>query len=464
MDVTQRFVEYALTATYDDLPAEALEAARLQLLDTLGVGLAGAAQAGVPEMLSLAAELEGAKQSSILGHDRMLTAPDAAQINATMIHALDFDDGHIRALIHASTITVPTIFAAAERMGGISGRDFLTAQAVGSDVICRLSLASKSAERRSLQGWHLTTLYGYLSSSIIASKVFNPSLDQAVNAFGIAYHQCAGNLQCVADGALTKRLGPGFAVRGGIMAALMAERGITGARHSLEGELGLYKLYTRSDIDEDVLLGDFGNKFHSAEISLKPYPCGGLIHPFIDAALELLQSDDVPVAEIEKIVLHHGEGTSPLFHPLDSRKEPRSAVDSQFSVPWAVAAAFAKGKVDLNCFTPEAITDESILSISRKVEEKLDPELNRPTGPEPGRIDLHLKNGNVLSQQNENRHGNREHVMSFDECVQKFLSCVDFSPLEYSQSTLEEVIDKIRNLESLSNATEIVHLLSCRGE
>ncbi len=153
--------------------------------------------------------------------------PNAAQVNATMAHSLDFDDVHEDAIMHPGVVAIPTALAMAEYVGGLSGREFFTAIALGTDFICRCGLATRPGESIHPYGWHLTTLYGYMTAAGVAARIMGMDEDKMTNAFGIAYHQSSGNGQPVKDGALTKRLGPGMAVRGGIASALMAKRGLT---------------------------------------------------------------------------------------------------------------------------------------------------------------------------------------------------------------------------------------------
>jgi 2-methylcitrate dehydratase PrpD len=131
-------------------------------------------------------------------------------------------------------VAVPSAFAVAQSIGAISGKDFITAIAAGVDIHCRFGEATKKAKPSIPEGgWHYTPLYGYFSSAAIAGKLYGFDREKLINALGIAYHQCAGNLQAVVDGSVMKRIGPGLASRGGITAALMAGKGITGPRISL---------------------------------------------------------------------------------------------------------------------------------------------------------------------------------------------------------------------------------------
>ncbi len=239
MDAIFAFVRNMIDARYEDIPSVAVDAAKKEILDSLATAMGGSMKSGVAELVDMVREWGGSEQSTVIGYGFKCPAPSAAQVNGTMIHALDYDDGHQTALIHIGCVAVSTCFALAERIGGVTGKEFLTAVALGADFEARLALASRPHSSMMTSGWHPTTLYGYLGAAAMAGRLMKLDEERMINALGIAYHQCAGNSQCFEDGTLTKRMGPGLAARGGITAALMAEKGITGARNILEGKYGV---------------------------------------------------------------------------------------------------------------------------------------------------------------------------------------------------------------------------------
>ena len=339
-------------------------------------------------------------------------APNAAQVNGTMIHALDYDDGHPVALVHIGCVAVSTCFAVAERMGRISGQEFITAMALGADFSARLGLASRPGSSLITSGWHPTTLYGYLSAAGMAGKIMGLDEEKMANALGIAYHQCAGNAQCGMDGALTKRMGPGLAARGGITSALMAERGITGVKNTLEGKAGMFNLYHGGDYDPKVLTADLGKRFEGARIEFKRYPCCGFTHPFIDATLSLISRNHIKAEQVQKITAYGGESAYGLCVPPELKLSPRSIVDAQFSLPWTIATALVKGRVTVDDFTVEAIKNQDVLKISRKVTGVLEPSMSRH-GVGPGRVTIVMKDGTEYTGEE----GNTAKPLTFEDAA-----------------------------------------------
>jgi len=459
MDAILDFVKNFTRTRYEDVPRTAVEVAKKEVLDSLATALGGSSKAGVGELVDMVKEWGGNEQSTIIAYGMKCPAPNAAQVNATMIHALDYDDGHSSALVHIGCIAVSTCFAAAERTGKINGKEFITAIALGADFLARLGLASRPGSSLVKSGWDLTTLYGFLGAAAMAGRIMGLDEERMVNALGIAYHQCAGNGQSVSDGALTKRMGPGLAAKGGITAALMAERGITGAKNSLEGEFGMFNLYHGGDYDAKTLTADLGERFEGINVSFKPYPCCGLTHPFIDATLSLMSRHNIKAEQVRDIIVYGGESAyAALCVPPEVKRAPRTIVDSQFSAPWTVATALIKGKVSLEDFTEQAIKWEEILKISQRVTCRLDPKLSRH-GVGPGRVTILMKDGGEYTEEVEHPLGSIERPMTFEDCVAKFRGCSAYSIKPIPGDTIDKVIELVKQFERLEDATQIIRLL-----
>jgi 2-methylcitrate dehydratase PrpD len=375
-----------------------------------------------------------------------------------MIHALDYDDGHPAGLVHVGCVAISTAFAVAERMGKVSGEKFIKAIALGADFEARLGLASRPGSSLITSGWHPTALYGYLGAAAIASMLMGLDEERIVNALGIAYHQCAGNGQCVADGALTKRMGPGLAAKGGITAALMAERGITGAKNVLEGDKGMFNLYHAGDYDPKLLTADLGKRFEVVNVDYKRYPCCGFTHAFIDATLSLMSKHGITVDTVKEMIAYGGESSYELCRPIEVRRAPRNTVDSQFSVPWAMATALVKGKISLQDFTETAIKNEDVLKAAQKVTGELDLSLNRH-GVGPGRVKVVMKDGTEYDEEGGFTGERTGSWLTLDDCGEKFRECSSSSIKPLSSDNVEKVIEMIMKLEKLDDAAEPIRLM-----
>jgi 2-methylcitrate dehydratase PrpD len=455
MDAIDSFVRLFSTASYADLPPEAVAAVRREVLDSLATALGGRSQKGIGELVDMVREWGGAGQSTVIGYGFRCPAPHAALINGAMIHALDYDDGHPVAQVHIGCVTVPTAFAVAERMGGVDGTEFVTVLALGADFLARLGLASRPGGSLIKSGWHPTPLFGYLGAAAVAGRLMGLDAEKLTNALGIAYHQCAGNSQAVNDGALTKRMGPGLAARGGITAALMAERGITGARNILEGEYGMFNLYQGGDYDIDILTGELGRRFEVVNLGDKPYPCCGFSHAFVDAVLSIKSKYKIDAARVKEMHAWCGETSYEISQPPEVKRAPRNTVDAQFSLPWIMATALIKGRVAAADFTEAAIADGAVLKAAGKVTAELDPAMNRH-GVGPARVRIVMDDGATYEEYVEHCLGSVARPMTFDDGARKFRECAGQLPA----ATVEEVIDMAARLETMSDAADIIRRLA----
>jgi 2-methylcitrate dehydratase PrpD len=458
MDATLEFVKHIISARYQDLPLKAVEAAKKEVLDSLATAVGGSNRPGVAELVSVVREWGGNPQSTVIAWGFKCPAPHAAQVNGTMIHALDYDDGHQQAVVHVGCTAVSTCFAAAERMGGASGQELITALAVGADFLVRLGMAAGAKTSALSCGWHPTTLFGNLGAAAMASRIMGLDEEKTINALGLAYHQCGGAGSGVGDGALAKRMGPGLAARAGITAALMAEKGITGERNPLNGRTGLFNTYLRGDVNLEKLTADLGKKFEGVDVADKPYPCCGFSHPFIDAALALRSKYDIEPERIKEIRVVGGQSGYALCTPLEIKRAPRTIVDAQFSVPYTVAAALFRGKVTPEDFTDLSIKRGNILEVAQKVSGELDEKMTRH-GVSPGKVTLIMDDGQEYSQYIENCLGSVENPMTFQDCARKFRECAAISLKPLSSSACDQVIDMIDKLETLEDATAVIRLV-----
>jgi len=458
MTAMSEFVKNFTRTRYEDIPAAAVEAVKKEVLDSLATALGGSSKAGVGELVDMVKEWGGSKQSTVIAYGFKCPAPNAAQVNGTMIHALDYDDGHQVALVHIGCVAVSTAFAAAERMGKVSGKELITAIALGGDFMARLGLASKPGSNALSAGWHPTTLFGFLGAAAIAGRIMGLDEEKMINALGLAYHQCGGAGSGVGDGALAKRMGPGLAAKAGITSALMAERGITGERDPLEGRTGLFKTYMGGDYDPRILTADLGKKFEGVNIGNKPYPCCGLTHACIDAALALIARHDIKVDRIKDITVYGGQSVYGLSQPPEIKKAPRTIIDAQFSVPWVVATALVRGKVTVDDFTDESIKRPEILKLAQKINTRLEPAMNRH-GVGPGGVTITMQDGTEYTEEVEHCLGSVERPMNFEDVTKKFRECAACSIKPLPADTVDKVIGMVGRLEKLNDATEIIRML-----
>jgi 2-methylcitrate dehydratase PrpD len=465
MDAAYSLAKNLVNVKYEDIPREVAEHSKKQILDILGVALGGSSKAGVKELAELVMEWGGKEESTIFCYGKKVPAPNAAQVNATMGHALDYDDTG-DGPTHPSVVIVPTCLAMAERKGKMSGKEFISAVALGTDMMCRLGQAFRAGMKTAPvsghpgAGWHLTALYGYLASAGVAGRILGLSEEKLINALGIAYHQCSGNGQCVTEGALTKRMGPGFAARGGIVAALMAEKGITGARECLEGEVGLFKLYHKGEYDPKPLTADLGKRFTGMNAAMKPYPCCKGTHSYVDVALAIVNKYHIKPEEVKEITVFCQDEKYFLVYPLEKRSRPENPIDSQFSIPWAVAVVFARGRAGIGDFTEEAIKSPDILEVSDKIRVKKDTNVGEKKGLIQAKIVVTTKKGQTYIEQADIALvSDTPGQLPFDAYERKFRDCASYAVKPRTKKQIDKIITLIRQLEQVEDIRELVELI-----
>lgn len=456
MEQIYAMVKNVKDANYKQLPADVVEVTKKLILDTLAVSFCGSAEAGVKDIIDIFKGWGGREESTIWVYGGKLPCISAAQINATMVHASDYDDTHDPSPVHTGVVAVPTALAVAEMAKDVDGKELITAIALAVDFTIRLCMACNISMFES--GWHYTTLHGNFNAAIVSGKLLGFDEETFVNACGLAYHQAGGNIQCVHDGTLAKRFGPGFAVRNGIMSALMAQKGITGAKGVLQGRHGLFNVYHRGEYNPELLTADLGKRYNVIDISFKPYPCVRNAHPPIDAAMAIVKEYNVKAEEIENIEVWVSNDAMSLCEPLETKQNPRNTVDAQFSIPWAVAVAVARNKVGLDSVTGDAIKDETILALSHKVRPKIDNSLNR-RGVTPAIVKIGTKDGRYYSKRVEDPYGSPRNPMGMDVLIEKFRDCGLHAARPVKKNKMKELIQLVSNLETVSDVTRLTSLM-----
>src|SRR6202022_3446507 len=341
-DAAWPLAQHVCRTGYADLPASAVESARCDILDTFGCMLGGSGSPGIAELFAVIDRWGGREESRVFLRGAPLPAPQAALLNASMGHALDFDDTlDTGGSIHPGVSVLGSVLAACDSVEGVTGRDVLLAVALGLDVSCRIALAS-TLDR----GWHRTAAIGVFGATAAAGKLIGLTPEQMLYAFGIAYSHAAGNRQCILDGALTKRMQAGQAASAGVFSAVLAQTGFTGAHNVFNGRFGFLELYQPNGHDASLLLQDLGTVFRGEALSYKPYPCGRPLHPAIDAALEaravleIASPDDIESVTIEA----DPRGHSDQFGGAPAKRRPTQVVEAQFAQPFLIATALVHGK------------------------------------------------------------------------------------------------------------------------
>lgn len=454
MDAAVAFARNAVQTRYENIPAETIRVTRQDVLDYLACALAGSAGDGIPEIVALAKELGGREEVSLYVYGGKASLLEGCLANTAIAHALDYDSTHEGAHLHPSVTTISAALALAERMGGVSGKDFLTAVVLGTDMVSRLGLAYPAYPA----GFIWTLVYGFLGCALTAGKLLRLNEEQMISAIGLAYAQASGNQQCNLDGTVAKRMCAGFAARGGILSALMARKGITGARNSLEGKRGLYFTYNQGRYDPKPLTDQLGKRFEGANLSFKPYPTCRFNHAHIDAALAMAHEHDIKAEEIQTINAYIEREEHSQFDPLEIKRNPRTSVDAQFSMPYTVAVALVKRRMMIDDFTLEAIRDPVVIGVANKVSPVVDLSLNQRV-PAAAVLEVKTRRG-TFTRRVEYPYGHPLNPVNDEVLANKLRDCAAHAAKPLAQSKVEGMIALTARLEEVADMRELVRLLA----
>jgi len=418
MSLARALAEFGSRLRYDDLPAEVTASARLRLLDTVGVCLASVGMPYADAMLGVVGEQGESSDAALFGSAKRAAAAWAACYNGALAHGNDYDDTHSAALIHISGVVVPAVLALGERERA-PGRRVLEAAVAAYEAGLRIGMAAPSGFHA--RGFHATGVCGVFAAAVGASRLLGLDAARMAHAIGIAGSQAAGSMEFLADGAWTKRMHPGWAAHGGIVAAQLAARGYTGPATVLEGRYGLYNAYAGAPApDAAALTAGFGREWETLNIDFKPYPCGHISHPYMDCALALRRRHAFALEDVETIELRVPPAAVPILcEPAGEKMRPANAYAARFSLPYAVAVVLKLGRAGIDEFSEERIRDPGVLALAARIRYVTDASLPFPRSF-PGWAKIRLRDGRELEERMDDSRGSRKLPMSEAELYEKF--------------------------------------------
>ena len=456
LDLCHHFAKFVANARYEDLSDDAIEGAKKTILDTLGVTLAASGvEPAVRALVELLQQGGGSAESTVLGFGGKLPAISAAFANGSMAHCLDFDDQTPWGA-HAASSIVPSIFAIAERMGGVSGKRLITAVAVGQDLFARLRCNVGWN-----QNWNLSSMVGAFSATASAAYILGLSAEQTAHALGIASQQSCGTMEVIfATGSDLRGMYAGFTAKGVVIAALLAQKGITGIDTLFEGKAGIFNVYFSGKYDRDKMLDGLGEKFLGGTTLYKAWPAVGNSHTYIHATIELMKEKGIAAKDIETIRTYVGDFTYTMCTPLEVRRAPKTLVDAKMSLPFIVGIAASKGKMDITDFSEAALEDPEVLAMAAKVVPVQDPNQNWTFKLPDGRIEIVTRDGRVFERLGDNIPGSSEAPLNWDQLGEKFASCASVAAVPPSDTAIKRVQKLVRTLEGSSDATDVIRALA----
>ena len=405
-EATKILAHFIVNGKPGDIPPAVRKEAARTLLNWVGCTIGGSQDEAVTNGLAALTPFFGPAQASLLGRKERPDIFHAALFNGIASHVLDFDDTHLRTIIHPAGPVCSAILALAEYQP-VSGSDFVAALAYGIETECRIGNSVYPAHYDT--GWHITGTTGVFGAAAAAGRLLHLNEQQMRWALGLAAVQPVGLREMF--GSMTKSFHPGRAAQNGLTAALLAARGFNSSEQGLEAKSGWANVVStqRNYAEITERLGQ------SWELSLntyKPFACGIVIHPTIDACIQLRNQHNLKAADIDKVELR----VHPLVLELTGKKTPQAGLEGKFSVYHAAAAALVEGACGVRQFSDRAVKDPVIVLVRDRVSTTIDPAIKE----DQVRVAITLKDGRRLEKYIDQAVGSVKNPMSDKDLESKF--------------------------------------------
>ena len=441
MSATEALGQFVSGSRWADFPATLRHEGRRSLLNSIGCALGVAQSQPVAMAVRTLLPLTGADRVTLLGRSERLDVLGAAFVNAIGANLLDYDDTHLRTVIHPAAPVAPVVLALAEQRG-LSGQAALHAFVLGMEVACRIGNAVSPAHYA--RGWHITSTCGIFGAAAAAAKLLGLNATQTAHAIGIASSESAGNIENLPSAG--KNVSVGNAARNGLFAALLAEQGYTAAPLALEGPLGWARTMGDVPVMEEIV-GDLGQRWEAGENAYKPYPCGIVMHSVIDACLALRRDHGLGAADIAEVVV---SGEQLLLDRGD--RIVTGERDARVSIHHCAAVSFLFGKAGLAEFEDATVYHPAVVAFRTRCKAVLDS--SSPRGAATATV--RTADGRTLSATVLHAKGSRQQPLSDGEIEAKFLNSTQHGGFACRTA---DAIAAIWGLDSAPTITPLMALL-----
>jgi 2-methylcitrate dehydratase PrpD len=383
-EVTRILARYVVESRFESIPAATRHHATRTFVNWLGCAIGGSHHEGMDIALAALAPMAGAAQASVLGRGERLDILHAALLNGISSHMFDFDDTHLKTVIHPAGPVCSAILALAEHRP-VSGEDFVHALVLGVEVECRIG--NSVYPNHYDTGWHITGTAGVMGAAAACGKLLGLNEQQMVWALGIAATQSSGLREMF--GTMCKPFHPGNAAKNGLMSALLAEKNFTSSNRGIEAPRGFaHVLSTKFDPAE--IIDGLGKTFEIDLNTYKPFACGIVIHPIIDACVQLRNEHALTGDEIESVLAK----VHPLVLELTGKKTPQTGLEGKFSVYHSAAAGFIYGAAGEREYSDAVVRDAKVVALRDKVTAVVDATMHE----DQTLVEVKLKDGRTLSK------------------------------------------------------------------
>jgi 2-methylcitrate dehydratase PrpD len=445
--LSERLARYGCSLVIEELSEAQIEHMKVHFLDWLGAVYAGRDQKPIRLIVDVADGLGGNAESTRIPDGSKTTCLWASLINSASSCLMEIDDLHRESIFHPGSVVIPATLAAAERAHA-SGKDLILGMVAGYEVGIRIALGVGLSH---YDHWHTTATCGAFAAAAGAAKVLKLDPEGSVWALGSAGTQAAGLWEFLVESAMSKPLHIGKAAMNGLLSALLAERGFTGARRILEGEKGFFRA-TSHDYDEERCLKGLGTESFFDRTSLKIYASCGHTHPAIDAVLMATGGHGMASGEIERVDVHVYQAALDLLGNV----QPTTPTQAKFHLPFCVATAARYANVGSEHFRGNPLDQSELREAMARVHLHVSPELTRMYPRKwASRVAILTRDGRRLEGFCEHPKGDPERPLTTKEIVGKF---EDLTQGALSPSSRERLADRIFHLENVKDVAELLTL------
>jgi 2-methylcitrate dehydratase PrpD len=437
-DVTRSLAAWVKACQPSDVPDEVRREGVRTFFNWMGCAVGGARHETVDRALQAVTPFSGQPTATVIGRGERLDALHGALLNGISSHVLDYDDTHLKTIIHPAGPVASALLAVAE-LRPVSGAELLHALIIGVEVECRIgnSVYPEHYDR----GWHITGTAGVFGAAAAVGKLIGLDEQKLVWALGIAATQSSGLREMF--GTMCKSFHPGRAAQNGALAAFMADAGFDSSERGIEAPRGFANvLSTKQDYSE--ILDGLGSRWEAALNSYKPFACGIVIHPTIDGCIQLRDELGDAVDAIASIELT----THPLVLELTGKTEPRTGLEGKFSVYHSAAAALLRADGSPTAFTDELVNDPALMDLRRKVRATADPRCHEDAVT----IVVTLNDGRRFEKHVEHAIGSLDRPLSDEQLETKFHRQAS---LVIGEEASRRLMDVSWSLPDLADAGEV---------
>ena len=454
MKAEGKLVNFVCDTRFEDISSSALNTVKRQVLAVVGTTIAGATAEGCETAVQLYRELKGKQEATILIHGDRVPAHDAAFVNGVMARSLDFCDSMAPGP-HPGSAVIPSALAAAELAGGCSGRDFISAVAVGTEVASRLNLSEAAYD-----GLDPTGICVPFGAAAAAARILGLRRKETWNALAMAFNCCGGSFQSHIDGSLGVRFVQGRVAQSGVISARLALKGITGPRNFLDGVYGYFHLYGKDLSTGEAGVSELGTRWELLKLVFKKYPSCALTAGSTDLVLKLIAEENLRADDVERIDITVPPYTYKLVgHPFEIGDNPK--VNAQFSIRYCVANALLRGASKLVHFEEEAIRDPRAAVLLKKIHVVPDKALEE-RGHTSVDMRVAIRGGMEYLRKLDLAPGFPGNELSGKDHEERFWDCVDFAGMPIRRENAQKIASIVETIEMLEDIRLTIPLLISR--